>query len=67
MMCAIYCEVAASKQQKTTHMENQKEHTLDDVAVARKRWNDSADQFNQWEELGGDEKSALIEAVRASK
>lgn len=32
-------------------------------AIARQRWNESADRFNQWEELGGDEKAQLVNAV----
>lgn len=30
--------------------------------VAKKKWNAKADQYNQWDELGQDEKDALISA-----
>ena len=35
------------------------------ASIAKERWNRSADEFNQWSELGGDEKAELIAAVRA--
>jgi hypothetical protein len=31
--------------------------------IARTKWNQKADEFNQWSELGGDEREELINAV----
>lgn len=34
---------------------------LDDETTARERWNGIADEYNQWDALGQDEKDALIQ------
>ncbi|BCG50159.1 hypothetical protein [Ralstonia phage RP13] len=37
---------------------------MDYEAIAKARWNEAADQYNQWFELGQDEKDELIQAVK---
>jgi hypothetical protein len=35
--------------------------------LARTKWNEEADEFNQWSELGQDEKDKLIDAMFCDK
>jgi len=35
--------------------------------LARERWNAKADEYNQWAELGGDEREELIAEVIAEQ